>query len=159
MRLCSRPSARSVFGAYWNYPAVNTQAGATHRSPLAHWRRARGVRVLQVFQRLEKGRPGERSKFRWPDRFEGNDCIRTANGQPSATIRGSSGHKIRMPIFARSIPSVPDRVCYEPVRTPTGRPLAAVCVEFRLLPAPIGPHRFPIPHPVRTLGERHLASS
>ena len=62
-----------------------------------------------------------------------------------------------MPIFARSIPSVPDRFCFEPVRAPTRHPLAAVQVEFWLLPAPIGSHRFPIPHPVRTVGERQLA--
>src|SRR5579864_7921342 len=63
-----------------------------------------------------------------------------------------------MPLFARSSPCVPDRHCYQPVRATRHEP-DALCVESRLLLTPLGLHSFKVPHPVRTLGERYLASA
>jgi hypothetical protein len=57
-----RPSARYDFGAYWIYSAVTRRP--THPPlPLVH--SGTGPAALEfyrVFQRLEKGRPGERSR-------------------------------------------------------------------------------------------------
>jgi hypothetical protein len=64
------------FGAYYWYPAVTSEP-AQLPIPLAQ---GAGSAALDI---RKKAGQAKRNQVRWPDRFEGNDCIRMENGPAS----------------------------------------------------------------------------
>jgi hypothetical protein len=119
--------------------------------PFSAMRRDRGPGFGKT---LDKGRPGEGSNPLAGQVYQGNDCIRTANGRAQGKRPGSYGHRLRNAGTARSLPSVPDRFC---IQTDRASDLFSGCLPCATgKSAPVGSLQLPANPPVRTLGERSL---